>query len=72
LYVTELLVKISYCYDFGRGVQPAAPNRPRCPAEFWVKRLDDIIEECAKELVRGVCMVLMWCFVLRVLFSFEE
>lgn len=28
--------------DFGRDAQPAAPNRPRCRAEFRAKRLDDI------------------------------
>ena len=34
--------------DFGRDAQPAAPNRPRCRAEFRAKRLDDILGNAQK------------------------
>ena len=35
--------------DFGRDAQPAAPNRPRCRAEFRAKRLDDILRDAQKK-----------------------
>ena len=53
--------------DFGRGAQPAAPNRPRCRAEFRVKRLDDILRNAQKSGILGVCMVfILWGVIVSV------
>ena len=47
--------------DFGRDVQPAAPNRPRCRAEaLGSGRLDDIFEVLwlsGLAVRKGVCTV---------------
>ena len=44
--------------DFGRDAQPAAPNRPRCRAEFRAKRLDDILRNAQKKVGFEVSA---WC-----------